>query len=775
MTNKALERLNQIEAAPSAVTNLEEDNTSMALERLNKLPGGAEDNFGNRMPKTADGLSPDSAVNESKLSTYDRLALSFSGDDKTVAIETLKKNFADVKVNAKGEIVTLDPDTKKWYKADADLTGLEMTRGMIGTALMAHKLTRPLAKAFLSDEDNKRFQKEFIGDVADIGKQALLIGAGTAAAPASLTGLGVTGLAKAALNVGLVGGGTEAISTVMGRVMGTYEATLEDNLKDVAYEALTQAAGVPVAAGAAIAGKEFGKRVLMPMAHNFSKLHRGTQDAMRSMFVMMGNTTEEIADVVLDDPKRAMRVAKVMDNTSRATKNMEEFLGTIKTDNLNIAEKTGKAIPKLISKAWENGKKSILKNIPDTFVANVDDSLDEITTQAIKDGFVKLSSFDSKGNVLKTLSPKEAMQIVDNPKLLKLVKPEFSDFDEWITLRKAGQIDDSELGGLAFKETFDELQKIHKALFNQKGIPRKSGKAGAEQLMTFYKNINDGFGEIFQKLNNPNIDTVGANFLKPRIQGYKDTIRTSVNNQFDLVNQGRAWSDLNNMWSKAQDDVPGVLQLANNPKTTSKQWETFSKELASGSHKNIATNRELANLRTFFDRYSPEGKKLISDSIDRIQVNEAAAAFHPWAPKSMLVKLGLGGIGGVAATAGVTEQNPLLAAAGVGALALSSPRLQFQALRLASKSRAFDGKIIQGMASLMESEESRRILGRNMAEALKASKAEMVTKNLKPQTVFSDKLIETVVNSSIQGFQAQKLLQQKVEEFIQQPGGQGGQ
>lgn len=180
-------------------------------------------------PEYANGTSAAAAINKSPLSLVDRMKMSI-GDERG-NLNFLKEKYSEVKPMRNGALAVKDKDGM-WYQVDPTGAGQ-------GDAW----------------DRTKEIAKDILGDYAGtIGTTAAVIGA-TVAAPAT----GAASLVAA----GTAGLGAALTRTSLGRLIGTYDATPEEQLKDVALETVLNAGGQAFALGmrptAQVVGSMFKK------------------------------------------------------------------------------------------------------------------------------------------------------------------------------------------------------------------------------------------------------------------------------------------------------------------------------------------------------------------------------------------------------------------------------------------------------------------------------------------------------------------------------------
>lgn len=170
----------------------------------------------------ADGLTPETAINKSPVDIVDRFKLALG--NKVGKLNFLKSKFEDAQIDKTGNFKVKKDGS--WYNVDANGLG---------------------------DGDAWDRTKELVKDIADVSDQVILAAAqiggakigSRLAAGAGPIGAVVGGAAGAAIATGAA----EGLRTSLGRLAGTYDATPEENLKDIGTESLLGLGGEVVGLG----------------------------------------------------------------------------------------------------------------------------------------------------------------------------------------------------------------------------------------------------------------------------------------------------------------------------------------------------------------------------------------------------------------------------------------------------------------------------------------------------------------------------------------------
>ena len=200
------------------------NNPQAAIDNPTQMPDEASVNAfldsvtdqatGDFLPAYANGLDKNAAINRSPVDAIDRLKLAFGDEEGNM--QFLKQRFDAVDKDENGNLVVQSQG--KWHRVDP---------------------------GSMDNVDAWTRTTELIGDIADIAPTIGTIG-GSLALGAATGGASLVAQAGA---FAAFGAGTAAARTSLGRLVGTYEASTEDQLKEVAFESLLNVGGTVIGAG----------------------------------------------------------------------------------------------------------------------------------------------------------------------------------------------------------------------------------------------------------------------------------------------------------------------------------------------------------------------------------------------------------------------------------------------------------------------------------------------------------------------------------------------
>lgn len=290
-------------------------------------------------PSMVNGSSPEAPINQSLLSSTERLTIRGLGNQKGVA-KALAEKFGEGNVVTyneganKGEFRVKNPKTGLWHAVDPKTFDAadpwKLTKSVIsgavgvgsiaaGTVASAIKagtgggLSNPLDYAnyiseMLLPKSMEANAKEAIGEVAENAFEIGAVGAGLATLP--VTAAGIAGAAA-------IGGGITAARTTLGKLEGTYDAPWQEQMQEIGVDAFMGAIGQGLMPGikfgvSKLANTGFGRAakawgdqlvksgepgVIEDIARGFAKL-TGWTDRTFETYLKDGDGVQKVLNVV---------------------------------------------------------------------------------------------------------------------------------------------------------------------------------------------------------------------------------------------------------------------------------------------------------------------------------------------------------------------------------------------------------------------------------------------------------------------------------------------
>lgn len=466
--------------------------------------------------------------------------------------------------------------------------------------------------------------KELIKDASDWLSEGTLIGATTAGG--ALGGPG-----------GAVGGAAagSALTTSLGRAWGTYDASMEERLFDIAFDTMFALGGEVVAAGA--------KPALKQLTRSAKKIAKTANPAVKDMwsstFGRITGAGVEHADILLNNPDDVIRQMNVLKRAKASPLQVDNIL-TRKMMNKSrvlvegarkgLTKQYGQALDDIISSPEAVGFKADFSAILDNMARFVDENgLGKVVRKRGKLSFEPLSD--------------EAFR-------------------------------DAIVAGKAARVLEPTTQKALNRVFNQLNTFTKSGTLQGPKAIKPLVNMNQILNDAV--LNLP--ATAPANSGRI-IKQLSSTFKNSVVKQFDDVGLAGRYTNMQRNYGQFVDAVEfGQKALDKGPVGL----EGFVNQLMAGSGKKVSINDFGTQLASLGGR---PGQKMLHD----IRVLSATKAFAPILPKmggfpGIATGGAIGGAATVASGSGIGAALPI-----VGTAALFSPKAAFLQIKAAHKGLGF--------------------------------------------------------------------------------------
>jgi hypothetical protein len=615
----------------------------------------------------------------SPLSIDERRALA-NGNEQG-SIDFLKKRFEDVKKNDNGELLVKKDGF--WHMVDgktfSDVDAWTATKGIArayvaGLAKMAGQDT--LGNVIASGNP---VSKEIISDAADITPmaQATAVGAGAAAlaAPAvAAAGIGTAaGIGIAAGAQGLSALATGLGRTSMGRLEGTYQATPEEQAKDLAFETTLNMLGTAIPLSVKPTTAWMAKN--MPgVYHTLKSMPGAPREILKNVWGKLAGVKPGSFDTVVEQgPNVAGRMRQLAD---LAGGNEEELANEIVRKEVDQVRTVADRAQGLLGEVYTGMKYKLVKAVPESFEGGASKITDQVLTSAINDDFIKVIAPGGK-----ELTKAEAIQVIADkggaiPQGFKLAQRSFSD------MRKVFQ----ETGRTDVKAAFDqeahkELSKFFDQVIQLRGIKSLSGTAGAEQLLSINQILDDTTYKLSQRAQDTALTEV-----QRKMAGYHQNIRDSLQQSFEKAGAGEQFAELlgdgdtqKGAYALLKQEMSHVLQAREVARRTG-QTDAYAKlasKIASRGGTNVGTRDSFNAVLDMATQYGSPTARRVADAQNELRVLDAVRDFNPWLRKGLMTQGTLaGGIGTLAAG------NPMAAAGFATVAAASSPKVAYGATRL---------------------------------------------------------------------------------------------
>lgn len=566
-------------------------------------------------------------INQNPLSDSDYVRQSVGNSDGILGY--LKKKFGDATLDPKQGLMIQSGG--QWYKA-GDAPGIgaiasdawDLTKKVFGQAQVdKYNSYMDNLKSGSSKlgSDTKKFAES---NAYDLGVTYPAMAAGAAEGAALGSPLGPLGAAAGGIaGAGLAGLGTGSIKTLLGRALGTFDASPADTANDIGMEALMNMGAETVGLGA--------KPALSQLVKAGSFIKGQANDITKSLISnTMGGITGAGApaiNAVIEDGSGVASKVKIAANASENAAQMKDFTGNKKITSANqllqsatdaLPNKYGELLNNLIDSADSKNLTVNVGNVASNAIQSIEDKgFGQIVKQGSDYSFKPFSPQDLADRASKGL-PTEIL-------------------------------DDSSAS--AISDVVNKLNGFSK-------IGEVQGSAAAKVLTGLNKAMNQTSKDAMKGAqNNP----AYVRALSAATNGFRD----GVADAFDKAGLGDQYNQMQGIYSEFANSVNKARTTLNNDGA-----EAFVNKLTSAAGKNLTAKGDAQLLVSLA---GDDGQDMYRNIVQW----DAAQKLSPWAPKFGLFKPIVGG-----EIAGTSVGMPLAgAAAGAASIPFSSPRVAMQGVR----------------------------------------------------------------------------------------------
>ncbi len=655
-------------------------------------PSNFDENTGENVPTAFSGISPETAANKGVVSYLDRLKMSF--ESKGGALSYLQGKvkegaFQDVRPipDAEGkpsaELAVLDKDGK-WYRVDPKNGDIadpwSTTKQYVGDLKDIQNQLRAEGQAHM------KLASEWNKDVADVAPAVI---GGIAGAVSSAA------IAAPVLAAGAAGAIASGINTSLGRMVGTYQATPQEQVWDTAFETLLNAGLVGVAGGvkptAAYVAERWPKVAEM-FKNATSAIADSPKSLLKKVFASMSVGENEF-DTAVENPFR--HAAEMKRLYSIAGKNTQAYQDQAIMDQVDEIKGVADGTRKMLSKIYGAGKQKVLAKVSDNYQANFDDAIADSYRNALSKNVGKMVTPEGK-----SLYGVDAVNYLDGKGIKGFQVMSQGEMKQLVNSGKAELAND-----LGYLSTNSEAHKAVSSFYDEMGsfvnANKRQGKEAADNLLNFKRVMSD---KAYDIANSEHVQELSG--VKALLDDARASVDTSIVKSMDNAGQGagQAFQSLNAEYSKLQQGFSPLLQARQRAIATDND-----RSYATLLNQFLAKPRPGAPARYIIDDAIDLAKSyklndLSKDLADRklsIQVLESAKKFNPLkdsGSKAMDQAKNLASLGAVGL--GIQHGSPTLVALGVGMKALETPAAA--KLGVALSQGLFKGK--QLLSSMPKSE-----------------------------------------------------------------------
>lgn len=565
---------------------------------------------GDILPSYANGLSPETAINSSPISVEDRARLSVGNESGK--IKFLRENYGAVTRSKSGDLLVQDKTSKLWHQVDP---------------------------SGLGDGNPWEKTKELVKDVTELAPIAAKTVAqiGAAVGLASVTG-GTSLLAQAGTSAA-VGAALAAGETSLGRLVGTYEAQPEEQLKDIAIETLINFGGTYVAAGV----KPGISMIADGLRKGAKVIGKAIPEAMKNVLGSLSGAGTRSVNTLIQNPDE---VTAAMKAAGLGAQNADDVVNNLVSDSVNKIATIARRLRGAMSNMYDSMAKQVIQNVDDGFKPGFSELQSKLESQLVSMGVGRIN-------------PNGAFQAYTQQELRQLAK-------------ETGQVSEF-LMDRGSREVIDDLVNELRVLGS---IKEASGPAGAAQVIR----LNKVFGDLTRRLKESADDQALAPAQRA-LGSIKSAFDEHVMKRFDLskpvvdANSGQLSSNLyntlNETYHKAMTETSflsrAVFQA--NKQGSSQPFETAYKQLISKSGTNVTQKTSFDTALDLISRHGGDEGQAIASMGYMIKINDAARGWIPFTrPGAVSQALSTGSV------AAAASGNPVTALIVAGTAVATSPR-----------------------------------------------------------------------------------------------------
>jgi hypothetical protein len=671
--------------APAGSSNSNFDPNSFIDQHSDPVTGGDR-------PAYADGLSPQSPLNKSPVDVTDRIKYAFG--NKEGIVKDLKTKFEDVTQDKYGNYIVksqglwhrVDPkglgDGDPWQRtkelvADAaDVVpkawagaAMGATTGVLAGALAGGVGAAPGAVAgaiiggagaILSDAGSEEIQNVVEGNTGKLGTAAAILGAAGVATKegrAMIKGVGIP--------AAVVSGGAELARTSLGRLVGTYDATPEQQLKDVGLEALMTLGGETISAGVKPTFKMLAKA-----GNALVNLPSTSKDVVANGLGTMSPAGASNIRTYLDEAPQVNKWFSLA--KADAKQNGEDLEKTLTRQGIEQVKMMANDAPKANSAIYRKFQGQILNSVDDNFKSSADDVSRALYMNFEQGGlgqFVKdVPQYAEQGLKGPMTTQRVALdEIAKHAADGKTFLPEGVRFE----LKPLNQIlkEQADTGIVQELANDQKSYRYIRDLYNfakqYEGSTELKGKQGALEMLKLKQTFGNKFHELIETSKDENITHLSRFF-----SAAEDGLDMKFTQAFDkATNVPGLYSQMNQEYSTGKKGIQALLvaKRLSEKQASDAPYETLFKQISAVKPDSNLVKKDALVAAVKMSKEA--GMSSIEDSFNNIRHIQVARSFVPWAGGSM-TKYSLGAAGGA-----LLSGNPLAATGfGIGAAA-SSPRM----------------------------------------------------------------------------------------------------
>lgn len=588
---------------------------------------------GEALPSYANGLAPEVAINESPVSFEDRAKLSV-GNTKG-KLEFLQKNYGETQLTKSGDFVVKAKDGL-WRRVDPEGLGDGDAWKATKDLLTKVELTGPF-KELAADVT------EMVPTAVNIGTQ---IGAAALMTPATAATGGVGLPAQIAVS-GAIGGALNAAETSLGRLVGTYSGSVEDQAKDAAIETVMSLGGTAIAAGV----KPTAKAIASGLSTAAKKIGVEGPVIKTGLSNIIGLSVKGGAKSPERLFERPDQVANWMKVAAEGGRSADDAINFLKVNNVMDTKDIAASVRPALTEFYERGANEVIESVDNKFAVNFKEDVKPM-----------MDLFLSKG-----------MAQADELKGTIKLKP----FEQYVKdSQAAGVVSDM----INDKKSYELLSDMFNEIKKYEGFGLQKGQIAAKNLMNFRRNIFDKSFEL-----QATADDLGLVPAQRLLAGLKGIGDQAVYSKFKLAQPKTSallgetdnlFSALNKRYADLSNQFKPLLRTVKQAEANGDvAYENLYNKLSSAGGRNSVLKTEFDKAVDLVAQYSKTGKNL-AEKFEAIKDRDASMAFLPNLKPGLISSISVPAAAASAATGNLGVAIPMAATA-----AMTSPKANYKVVR----------------------------------------------------------------------------------------------
>lgn len=347
--------------------------------------------------------------------------------------------------------------------------------------------------------------------------------AGTAAGTA-LPGIGnvAGGIIGGIVGAGAGGGAAEGFRTSLGRLVGTYDATPEEQLQDIAWETILNAGGQTIGYGV-----KPTINFLAKSAREISqKAAPGTKELLSSVYGTLTGAGQVATRTLIEHPDDV--VGEVGKALGRSGRDSLKAVDLLKNEQVGIIKKFVSAADDALERGIKSRQGKLLANVSDDFTADLGGVVKELQNDLVESGFGKW------------VPKQKAVGLASRPDAVDFTFRMNSMDDIEKIIAQGGTVD------RATKEVVNTVAEFADDLALWERAPKSSGRKAAEAALNLKRALSASRFSLEGKVSSRAIG---------KLSQYSEKIDNQLSELFHNQGLGGLFDDMNSFYASNIDVI----------------------------------------------------------------------------------------------------------------------------------------------------------------------------------------------------------------------------